>query len=73
MSEFKLASDFQPTGDTVLVSVNDRFVTGSPLINFRDISNTFLAMLPPGALEAENDIGIYLVEEQNLVLLSLTE
>ena len=65
--------NFEPTGDTVLVSVNNRFVTGSPLINFRDISNTFLAMLPPGALEAENDIGIYLVEEQNLVLLSLTE
>jgi hypothetical protein len=30
-------------------------------------------MLPPGVLEAQNEIGIYLVEEGNLVALSLTE
>ena len=65
--------NFEPTGDRVLMAVNGRFVTGSPLVNFREIDNTFLAMLPPGVLEAQNEIGIYLVEEGNLVALSLTE
>ena len=34
----------------VLISVNGRFVTGSPLIEFKDISNTFISMLPKSTL-----------------------
>ena len=57
----------------MLVSVNGRFVTGSPLVEFANKSNMFIAMLPQGVLGRENDVGVYLVGENSLSELDLTE
>jgi hypothetical protein len=63
--------EFDPSGDKVLISINGKFVTGSPLISFREVGNTFIAMLPQYALSTQNKIGVYLVEEAGLLELEI--
>jgi hypothetical protein len=63
--------EFEPAGDRVLVAVNGRFVTGSPLLQFKKVPHTFVAMLPAGSLAAENEIQLFLVEDQDLVALEV--
>jgi hypothetical protein len=64
--------EFKPIdGEKVLVMVNGQFVTGSPLIEFQNVSNTFIAMLPKNVLESENDIGVFLVTDSGLIELNI--
>ncbi len=63
--------EFEPTTDKVLISVNGRFVTGSLLIKFKGISNTFIAMLPKAVLTSQNDIGVYMIEGNLLAELEI--
>jgi hypothetical protein len=65
--------EFEPDSEKVLVSINGRFVTGSPLVEFNNASNTFIAMLPQGVLKRDNNIGIYLVHENSLSELDLAD
>jgi len=55
----------------VLVAINGHFVTGSPMLTFNGINKSFIAMLPVGALSRQNDIGIYLVDENGLLELTI--
>jgi len=63
--------EFETSGDRVLVSINDQILTGSPLIEFSKVKNTFVAMLPQEALKQHNDIRIFLVEDKGLLELEL--
>lgn len=58
--------DFEPAGNIVLVSINNRFVSASPLITFRDIDHSFVAFLPQNTLGPENDVAVYLIEASGL-------
>jgi hypothetical protein len=62
---------FDPVGAMVLVAINGRFVSGSPLVEFKKVKNTFIAMLPRDALSSHNIIEVYLVEEYGLKKLEL--
>lgn len=63
--------EFESGADEVLVAVNGRLVTGSPLVDFKGVSDTFVAMLPFGVLQRENDIGVYLVDGERLLALAI--
>ena len=63
--------EFEASGDNVLISVNDQFVTGSPLVEFKEVPNTFIAMLPDGVLRHRNEIRAFLVQEDKLVELNI--
>lgn len=67
--------NFESRGEKVLVAINGNFVTGSPLIEFDDVRNSFIAMLPQGVLVRgrENDIGVYLVNDNGLSKLELSD
>ena len=59
--------DFTPAaGSQVLIAVNERFVTASPVVNFKGAEQTFFAMLPQNVLGPDNSIGVYLVEDETL-------
>ena len=59
------------TAQSVLIAVNGRFVTASPLITYHNVANTFIAMLPDFALEQKKKIGVYLVAEDALTQLTI--
>lgn len=65
--------EFEPAGNKVLIVVNGRIVSGSPLVEFKGFDNTFIAMLPPSVLKEHNEIGVYLLEDDGLVELTLSE
>jgi Sulfatase len=59
------------TADKVLISVNGRFVTGSPLLKFQNVKNSFIAMLPESLVPIKKEIGVYLVDGDRLVELDV--
>jgi len=59
------------TADKVLISVNGRFVTGSPLLKFQNVKNFFIAMLPESLVPIKKEIGVYLVDGDRLVELDV--
>jgi len=59
------------TADKVLISVNGRFVTGSPLLKFQNVKNSFIAMLPESLVAIKKEIGVYLVDGDRLVELDV--
>ena len=63
--------EFEPAGDKVLIAINGRFVSASPLIEFKKTPHTFVAMLPLGALTLENEIGVFVVDGSELVALDI--
>ena len=65
--------EFEPNGEKVLVVINGQFMTESPLIEFLGISKIFIAMLPNSVLASENEIGLYLVQEEGLQEVDLSE
>jgi hypothetical protein len=65
--------EFEPAGNTVLIVVNGRIVSGSSLVKFKGVDNTFIALLPPSVLNEHNQIGVYLLEDDGLLELTLSE
>lgn len=47
--------------DKVLVAINGRFVSASPLVTFRKEEHVFLAMLPAGTLGKQNTLAVYIL------------
>ena len=60
---------FQSNMGTVIIAVNDVFVTGAPLVTFKGVENSFIAALPQGLLQKKNRIAVYLVKGENLIAL----
>ena len=59
--------------DKVLVSINNRFVSGSPVFMFQEKPNSFLAMLPQGTLLESNSIALFRLSKGQLYRLSTNE
>ncbi|CAA0123742.1 Uncharacterised protein [Halioglobus japonicus] len=64
--------EFTPAaGSKVLIAINERFVTASPLVSFKGSEQTFFAMLPSGVLGSDNAIDVFLVEDMRLYQLEV--
>lgn len=57
--------------DKVLVAINEKFVSASPLVTFRKEEHTFLAMLPAGTLGKQNTLAVYRLTGGKLEKLTL--
>lgn len=47
----------------VLVAVDDRFVSGSPLMLYREVEQSFYALLPQAAVRKDKALSLYLVSD----------
>ncbi|MFK7977758.1 MAG: sulfatase-like hydrolase/transferase, partial [Halioglobus sp.] len=65
--------DAHTDNEEIVIAINGRFATASPLFKFIGKEDTFLAMLPNGALAQENTLTFFLFRNGKLFSLSAKE